>query len=82
MLLVLVHAFWRAVGPPLALADLPIVAAPALAHRPRLGGRPRRLAPRDGAAGRRSSPPPLAAWLCLRRAPADPLPLPLPEASS
>ena len=81
MLLVLAHAFWREIGPPLALADMPTLAAPALLTALAWGAGPAALAPVavPAVAVLASA---FAGWLCLRRAPTDPLPLPLPEASS
>lgn len=81
MLLVLVHAFWRAAGPPLAMADLPIVAGPALVTALAWAAGPAALAPLTVPSVALLSAA-AAAWLCLHRTPADPLPLPLPEASS
>jgi O-antigen/teichoic acid export membrane protein len=81
MLLVLVHAFWRAAGPPLALADFPAVAGPGLAAALAWGAVPTALAPLTVPTVAALSVG-AAAWLCLRRAPAGPIPLTVPEASS
>ncbi|WP_457104465.1 lipopolysaccharide biosynthesis protein [Methylobacterium sp. P5_C11] len=81
MLLVLAHAFWREAGPPLTLADLPTLAAPGLLTALAWAAGPAVLAPVTVPAVAALSAA-LAGWLCLRRVPTDPLPLPLPEASS
>ena len=81
MLLVLAHAFWRQAGPPLALADIPILAAPGLLTALAWAAGPAALAPGTVPAVAAVSAA-LVGWLCLRRPPTDPLPLPLPEASS
>lgn len=80
MLLVLAHAFWRQAGPPLALADIPILAAPGLLTALAWAAGPAALATGTVPAVAAVSAA-LVGWLCLRR-PTDPLPLPLPEASS
>ena len=82
MLAVVAHAFWRAAGPPLTLADLPTVLGPGLVTALVWIAGPAALAPATipAAAGFSAA---VAAWLCLRhRAPAHPLPLSIPEASS
>ena len=81
MLLVLVHAFWREAGPPVALADVPTLAAPALAAALAWVAGPAILAPVTVPAVALLSAA-TAAWLCLRRTPAGTVPLTVSEASS
>jgi O-antigen/teichoic acid export membrane protein len=81
MLLVLVHAFWREAGPPLALADLPAVTAPSVVAALVWTTSPAVAAPVTVPIAAVISAA-VVAWLCLRRAPADPVPLHFPEASS
>jgi O-antigen/teichoic acid export membrane protein len=81
MLGVLAQAFWREAGPPLALADVPTLAAPALLTALAWAAGPAALVPVTVPAVATLATA-AAGWLCLRRNPSDPLPLPLPEASS
>jgi len=82
MLAVVAHAFWREAGPPLTVADVPIVLGPGLVTALVWAAGSAALAPFTvpTAAGLSAA---VAAWLCLRRrSPADSLPLSIPEASS
>lgn len=81
MLLVLVHAFWREAGPPLELATVPLLAGPGLATAFAWAAFPAPLAPVTVPAVAILSAA-AAAWLCLRRVPAQTVPLTVSEASS
>ena len=81
MLLVLVQAFWREAGPPLAASDVPALVGPGLAAALAWSVGPAALAPVTVPTIAILSAA-LAAWLCLRRTPAGSLPLAVSEASS
>ena len=81
MLLVLLRAFWREAGPPLAASDMPMLVGPGLAVALAWYAGPAALAPVTVPTSAVLSAA-LAAWLCLRRPPAGSLPLTVSEASS